>query len=354
VEPRDEPIDDPARDELQVAQCGEDGGVELIGAGSGHIHLKWRSDTPPTTGGGDAAAARTDGSANPSLDRTGTSRVFRFTNPRAGGPMRTRPLHPSISALVALGIVALGAGAPVTLPAQAGVLTSPFPTAGRARGLADGVVFETVGTSRTAWPIAEASTRRDGFMTVVAITPGIGKLAVQVLWPVSPADSGWTRGDAYHRIRAFQDTAIGHRVAAAGQAMRPFVVGFFSTERPVLATFARGGRWATDVVLQASIDSTTDLAEVVAAALFPQPSARVAAQLYRETPPVDFSRRAAAAAPPRDTSARREPSCNFLDVRDPCIGTNPADPRWEARRRELERRQTDTVPRTRRPPPAPR
>ncbi len=120
----------------------------------------------------------------------------------------------------------------------------------------------------TKWPTANVAVDRDAYVTVVAITPGVNRFAVQVLSPSTPQDDGFVRPRHPQRLGYFSPDAVGHRVARGRSAQPPIVVGISSHRKPDLSAFARGSHWASDLVINVPIDSTTDLVDVVARVIF--------------------------------------------------------------------------------------
>lgn len=123
-------------------------------------------------------------------------------------------------------------------------------------------------TESTKWPTANVTVDRDAYVTVLAITPGVNRFAVQVLSPVSPQDDGFIRPRHPQRLGYFSPDAVGHRVARGSSAQPPIIVGISSRNKPDLSAFARGKGWASDLVINVPIDSTTDLVDVVAQVIF--------------------------------------------------------------------------------------
>lgn len=118
------------------------------------------------------------------------------------------------------------------------------------------------------WPKADISVERDAYVTVLAITPGVNRFAVQVLSPASPKDDGFIRPRHPQRLGYFSPDAVGHRVARGSSVQPPIIIGITSKQKPDLSAFARGKAWATDLVINVPIDTSTDLADVVAQAIF--------------------------------------------------------------------------------------
>lgn len=123
-------------------------------------------------------------------------------------------------------------------------------------------------TESTKWPTANVRVDRDAYVTVLAITPGVNRFAVQVLSPASPQDDGFVRPRHPQRLGYFSPDAVGHRVARASVSQSPIIVGISSRDKPDLSAFARGKAWASDLVINVPLDSTTDLVDVVAQVIF--------------------------------------------------------------------------------------
>ncbi len=128
-------------------------------------------------------------------------------------------------------------------------------------------VFSSRRSDSDGWPKASISVERDAYVTVLAITPGVNRFAVQVLSPASPKDDGFIRPRHPQRLGYFSADAIGHRIARGTSVQPPIIIGITSQQKPDLSAFARGKGWATDLVINVPIDSATDLADVVAQAI---------------------------------------------------------------------------------------
>ena len=169
--------------------------------------------------------------------------------------------------------------------------------------VANGVRFKTLEVSNAEWPVASVSTEFAGYVTVVAITPGVDRIGVQVLWPRTPADTGWLLAEQARRLLPFSFDATSHRVATGGADRRPIIVGLHSPKRPNLDAFIRGGGWAKDAVIKVQMDSTTELLDVLGAVIYGE-NARFAVNLFREIAPVGAADRRLRALGRKRTSRR--------------------------------------------------
>lgn len=165
-------------------------------------------------------------------------------------------------ALSPLAILAQGANPPTRTERAAPAVEPPL------------AQFIARNVSGERWPKANVSATRDGYVAVLAITPGENRFAVQVLSPSEPGDDGFIRPRHPETIRYFSPDALGHRVARGSSMAPPIVIAVASRVKPDLSSFARGSRWAEDLVINVPIDSTTDLVDVLAQVMFASDTVR--------------------------------------------------------------------------------